>query len=108
MVLVISRQNGMGNEMTFVQTCTGMCYNDYVIWPPAMYDAYFKIQSICTYHNLSRQGIGQHVACGSVHSGEHAGSCGGPEGGPGGHMFVVAWMVLVGVLHMDLPWFCRH
>ena len=93
MVLVISRQNGMGNETTFAQMCTGTCYNDYVIWPPATYDTYFEIRSICTYHNPSRQGVGQHAACGSAHSGEHAGSRHSPKGSPGGRMFVVAWMV---------------
>ena len=33
------------------------------------------------------------MQCVAVHSGEHASGHGGPESGPGGHMFVVAWMV---------------
>ena len=71
-------------------TCTGTCYNDYVMGPPATYDdTYFEIRSIHTYHDPSHQGIRQHVARGSMHSGEHAGGSGSPEG----RIFAVAWMV---------------
>ena len=45
------------------------------------------------YHDPSHQGVGQHAACGSAHSGEHASGRRGPEGSPGDCMFVVAWMV---------------
>lgn len=33
-----------GNSAIFNETCTGVCYNDYVIGPPSGYDnAYFEI-----------------------------------------------------------------
>ncbi|KAI0060384.1 glycoside hydrolase family 16 protein [Artomyces pyxidatus] len=36
-----------GNPTTFAQTCSGICYNDYVIGPPSNYDnAYFEVQSV--------------------------------------------------------------
>jgi len=43
-----------GNIDTFAETCSGTCYNDYVIGPPSYYNnAYFEIKSIRTYHNPS-------------------------------------------------------
>jgi len=43
-----------GNAQVFAQTCTGTCYNDYVIGPPSTYDnAYFEIKSIRAYHDPS-------------------------------------------------------
>jgi len=48
-----------GNPTTFAQTCTGTCYNDYVIGPPSTYDnAYFEIKSIRTYHDPSVKASG--------------------------------------------------
>ncbi|KAI0062967.1 glycoside hydrolase family 16 protein [Artomyces pyxidatus] len=36
-----------GNNATFAQTCTGVCYNDYVIGPPSGYNnAYFEVSSV--------------------------------------------------------------
>ena len=36
-----------GNPTTFAQTCSGSCYNDYVLGPPSTYDnAYFEIRSV--------------------------------------------------------------
>lgn len=33
-----------GSNATFAQTCSGICYNDYVIGSPSVYDnAYFEI-----------------------------------------------------------------
>ncbi|TFY77831.1 hypothetical protein EWM64_g6179 [Hericium alpestre] len=38
---------GAGNPATFTQTCTGVCYNDYVIGSPSNYDnAYFEVRSV--------------------------------------------------------------
>jgi len=39
-----------GNSAVFAETCTGTCYNDWVIGSPSNYDnAYFEIKSINTF-----------------------------------------------------------
>ncbi|TFY54028.1 hypothetical protein EVG20_g9874 [Dentipellis fragilis] len=39
-----------GNPATFTQTCSGVCYNDFVIGPPSNYDnAYFEVASVRVY-----------------------------------------------------------
>jgi hypothetical protein len=36
-----------GNPAIFAQTCSGICYNDYVIGSPSNYDnAYFEVRSV--------------------------------------------------------------
>jgi len=36
-----------GNPTTFYQTCSGFCYNDYVLGSPSNYDnAYFEVRSV--------------------------------------------------------------
>ena len=36
-----------GNPTTFAQTCSGFCYNDYVLGSPSNYDnAYFEVRSV--------------------------------------------------------------
>ncbi len=36
-----------GNPDIFVQTCSGICYNDYVIGSPSNYNnAYFEVRSV--------------------------------------------------------------
>ena len=36
-----------GNSDIFAQTCSGTCYNDFVIGPPSNYDnAYFEVRSV--------------------------------------------------------------
>ena len=36
-----------GNAATFAQTCSGLCYNNYVLGSPSNYDnAYFEVQSV--------------------------------------------------------------
>jgi hypothetical protein len=36
-----------GNPGVFAQTCSGICYNDYVIGSPSNYDnAYFEVRSL--------------------------------------------------------------
>jgi len=48
-----------GNPNTFQQTCSGTCYNDFVIGPPSNYDnAYFEIKNIKTYHDPSVKSSG--------------------------------------------------
>ncbi|KAF8587682.1 glycoside hydrolase family 16 protein [Ramaria rubella] len=43
-----------GDPTIFAQTCSGTCYNDFVIGPPSTYDnAYFEIKSIKTFHDPS-------------------------------------------------------
>ncbi|KIJ54491.1 glycoside hydrolase family 16 protein [Sphaerobolus stellatus SS14] len=43
-----------GNANVFAQTCSGSCYNDFVIGPPSGYDnAYFEIKSIKTFKDPS-------------------------------------------------------
>lgn len=43
-----------GNPSVFAQTCSGTCYNTFVIGPPSNYDnAYFEIKNIRTYHDPS-------------------------------------------------------
>ncbi|KAF8587678.1 glycoside hydrolase family 16 protein [Ramaria rubella] len=43
-----------GNPTVFNETCTGICYNDYVIGPPSTYDnAFFEIKSIKAFHDPS-------------------------------------------------------
>ncbi|KAI9450230.1 glycoside hydrolase family 16 protein [Lactarius psammicola] len=38
---------GAGNSEIFAQTCSGTCYNDFVIGPPSNYDnAYFEVRSV--------------------------------------------------------------
>jgi len=39
-----------GNPATFAETCSGTCYNDYVIGPPSTYNnAYFEVASVRVY-----------------------------------------------------------
>ncbi|KAF8513505.1 glycoside hydrolase family 16 protein [Gautieria morchelliformis] len=50
--LNLSPRNSAGNAAVFAQTCSGTCYNDFVIGPPSNYDnAYFEIKSIRTFQN---------------------------------------------------------
>ncbi|KAA1476857.1 glycoside hydrolase family 16 protein [Dentipellis sp. KUC8613] len=43
-----------GNPATFTQTCTGVCYNDFVIGSPSNYDnAYFEVASVRVYGTSS-------------------------------------------------------
>ena len=36
-----------GNAAIFAQTCSGVCYDDYVLGPPSTYDnAYFEVRSV--------------------------------------------------------------
>jgi len=43
-----------GNNNTFLQTCNGTCYNDFVIGPPSGYDnAYFEVQHLRVFGNLA-------------------------------------------------------
>jgi hypothetical protein len=36
-----------GNPTTFAQTCSGVCYDDYVLGSPSNYDnAYFEVRSV--------------------------------------------------------------
>jgi hypothetical protein len=36
-----------GNPQVFNETCSGTCYNDFVIGPPSNYDnAYFEVRSV--------------------------------------------------------------
>lgn len=44
--------NSAGNPQIFAETCTGVCYDDYVIGPPSTYNnAYFEIKSIHAFHD---------------------------------------------------------
>ncbi|KAI0320941.1 concanavalin A-like lectin/glucanase domain-containing protein [Amylostereum chailletii] len=43
-----------GNNATFAETCSGTCYNDYVIGPASGYDnAYFEVQNVRVFGNSS-------------------------------------------------------
>ncbi|KAF8529328.1 glycoside hydrolase family 16 protein [Hysterangium stoloniferum] len=48
-----------GNPSIFAQTCSGTCYNDYVIGPPSTYDnAFFEIKSVKVFKDPSVKGNG--------------------------------------------------
>ena len=39
-----------GNPATFLQTCSGLCYEDWVLGPPSNFDtAYFEVQYVRVY-----------------------------------------------------------
>ncbi|KAI0699209.1 concanavalin A-like lectin/glucanase domain-containing protein [Cytidiella melzeri] len=39
-----------GNQATFLQTCSGICYDDWVLGPPSNFDtAYFEVQHVRVY-----------------------------------------------------------
>ncbi|KAF8531996.1 concanavalin A-like lectin/glucanase domain-containing protein [Gautieria morchelliformis] len=41
-----------GNPQIFAQTCSGICYDDYVIGPPSTYDnAYFEVAKVQAFHD---------------------------------------------------------
>lgn len=45
-ILIVAR-NVAGDPQVFAQTCSGICYNDYVIGSPSNYDnAYFEVRSV--------------------------------------------------------------
>ncbi|KAI0265538.1 glycoside hydrolase family 16 protein [Gloeopeniophorella convolvens] len=49
---------GAGNPQTFAQTCSGVCYNDFVIGSPSNYDnAYFEVQSVRVFGTSSKVDI---------------------------------------------------
>ncbi|KAI0049424.1 glycoside hydrolase family 16 protein [Auriscalpium vulgare] len=53
-----SRLSAAGNPTTFAQTCTGVCYQNYVIGPPSTYDnAYFEVQSVRVFGTSSKVDI---------------------------------------------------
>ncbi|KAF8532007.1 glycoside hydrolase family 16 protein [Gautieria morchelliformis] len=52
LILDITLCGDAGSAAVFAQTCSGTCYNDFVIGPPSNYDnAYFEIKSIRTFHD---------------------------------------------------------
>ncbi|KAF8526991.1 glycoside hydrolase family 16 protein [Hysterangium stoloniferum] len=44
---MLMQSHSAGNSSVFAQTCSGTCYNDYVIEPPSTYDnAFFEVKSV--------------------------------------------------------------
>ena len=49
-VVDICLQDYAGNQDTFLQTCTGLCYDDWVLGSPSNFDtAYFEVQNVRVY-----------------------------------------------------------
>ncbi|KAF8133894.1 glycoside hydrolase family 16 protein [Boletus edulis] len=66
-----------GNPAIFNQTCTGVCYNDYVIGPPSGYDnAYFEVGYVRVF---SAAGISTVVSPSTSASGSAAGTTSNPS-----------------------------
>ena len=50
MILRPSHADYAGNAATFAQTCTGVCYDDWVAGDPSNFDtAYFEVASVRAY-----------------------------------------------------------
>jgi len=57
-----------GNLPTFLQTCSGICYNDYVLGSPSNYDnAYFEVQSVRVFG--TSPGVVSQISNGASHGG---------------------------------------
>ena len=49
-----------GNPGVFSETCSGICYNDFVIGPPSNYDnAYFEVRSVRVFGTSPNVDVGQ-------------------------------------------------
>jgi hypothetical protein len=49
-VCVCAPTDYAGNQQTFLETCSGLCYDDWVLGSPSNFDtAYFEVQSVRVY-----------------------------------------------------------